>query len=520
MSTESRELPSNPLKSSTDESEAITAPIGVDVAQDSRDCNGGKDKQDGVAASPGRVQDTAGDPTSPAVHAPDELENSPGSDANKSPRPAMAIRTGDGLVQKLANAITEEEFFARDAADVLQIYRDGFYQPIGERFVRQAIRRLLDSWNQLKSWCPTLGKKVVQYIVLTVPDLWERPPLDRLNTANGILDVNTLKLSPHSPEFLSPVQITAEYHADATCPTIDKFVADVFPADSQHIAFEIIAWLMLPNTSIQKALLLIGQGANGKSVYLTLVRTFLGLRNVSALSLHKIESDRFAVARLQGKLANICPDLPTAVLAGTSVFKALTGGDTITGEHKFGTSYEFQNYARLVFSANSAPRSDDSTHGFFRRWLVVPFDRTFDPSDPMTVPKEVLDAQLASPHELSGLLNHALRALPQIQSGGFSESASMRAAMDDFRKVTDPFGVWLDANTTDEPEAVVAKARLRSGYAKACQDSGRPILPESQFTVALKRLRPKVKSGERRLDGSGTKTYVFLGIKLLPGVGY
>ena len=88
----------------------------------------------------------------------------------------------------------------------------------------------------------------------------------------------------------------------------------------------------------------------------------------------------------------------------------------------------------------------------------------------------------------------------------------MRAAMDEFRKVTDPFAVWLDRNTVEAPDTVIPKDKLRALYGQACQDSGRPILPESQFTVALKKLRPKVTSTERRLDGRVTK--VFAGIAL------
>ena len=185
--------------------------------------------------------------------------------------------------------------------------------------------------------------------------------------------------------------------------------------DTQKLPFEIAAWLMLPDASIQKAVLLLGEGANGKSAWLNLLRTFLGSENVSSLSLHRIEADKFSAARLVGKLCNIGTDLPTAELAGTSLFKALTGGDAITAERKFEASFEFRPFVRLLFSANSAPRSDDATHGFFRRWLVIPFNRTFDASDPDTVPRAALDARLSEPAELSGMLNRALAELATIR---------------------------------------------------------------------------------------------------------
>src|SRR5262249_30584222 len=154
---------------------------------------------------------------------------------------------------------------------------------------------------------------------------------------------------------LSTVQIAVSFDPAAKCPHIERFVRSVFPDDTQLLPFEIVAWLMLPDANIQKAVLLLGEGANGKSVWLNLLLTFLGRENVSALSLHRIEADKFSAARLVGKLCNIGADLPTAALSGTSMFKALTGGDLIPAERKFESSFEFRPFARLLFSANSAP---------------------------------------------------------------------------------------------------------------------------------------------------------------------
>jgi putative DNA primase/helicase len=193
------------------------------------------------------------------------------------------------------------------------------------------------------------------------------------------------------------------------------------------------------------------------------------------------------------------------------MFKSLTGGDMISAERKFEASFEFRPFARLLFSANSAPRSDDATHGFFRRWLVIPFNQTFDELDPKTLTRAELDARLSQPTELSGLLNRALDALPTIRKGRFTESDSTRAALDEFRRTTDPLAVWLDQNTIERPDAVVPKDRLRNAYSQACQEAGRPVLGDVHFTGALRRLRPKVEPAKRRIDGRLTPVYVGLG---------
>ena len=345
---------------------------------------------------------------------------------------------------------------------------------------------------------------------MDAPLLLESPPLDVLNVRNGLLSVGTPDLRPHDPGFLSPIQLGAAYHPPAKCPAWDKFIEATFPSDAHGLPWELAAWLMLPDTSIQKAVLLLGEGANGKSTFLTALSAFIGKANIAGLSLHKLEADRFAAARLVGKLANVCPDLPSAHLAGTSTFKALTGGDEMLGERKYGESFEFRPFARLVFSANHPPRSGDASHAFFRRWVVVPFNRTFDPGE--QIPRSVLDAQLADPGELSGVLNHALDALPNLRAHGFTESPSMRAAWDEFRQETDPLAVWVDTHALLGPEAMVPKGELLRAYNDAARRDQRPIITGVAMGRALKRLRPEVREAQRTVGD--TVVWVWLGIGL------
>ena len=88
------------------------------------------------------------------------------------------------------------------------------------------------------------------------------------------------------------------YNLKARCPAWDNFTAEVFPEDAQQLAYELPAWLMSPDTSEQKAVLLLGEGANGKSTYLAGINAFLGRENCTSISLQKLETDRLAVARL------------------------------------------------------------------------------------------------------------------------------------------------------------------------------------------------------------------------------
>ncbi len=426
------------------------------------------------------------------------------------PKPADPDEVG--LTRALAEAITDEDHFAQDAGGKLWHYSEGVYKQHGERTIRVRVKSILEEWGGSKKWSTRRANEVVEYIRVDAPELWDRPPTNRVNVLNGILDTGTGQLLEHYPGFYSPIQIPVVYDPEAECPAWDRFIAQTFPSDVRPLAYEIPAWLMLPDTSIQRAILLLGEGANGKSTYLNALMEFTGRRNLANLSLQKIESDRFAASRLVGKLANICPDLPSQHLSSTSVFKALTGGDPVLGEYKYRESFEFLPFARLVFSANHPPQSQDASHAFYRRWLVVPFDRTFEPHEQRS--RAELDGELTDPRELSGVLNRALDALAPLRTHGFTESESTKRAHEEFRNATDPLSVWLDRNTTTRPEAMVARDELMKKYAEACESAGRPTLSRKAFYQAIRRARPEVEEKQRTWGGqSNTRVWVGLGLR-------
>jgi putative DNA primase/helicase len=418
---------------------------------------------------------------------------------------------GKGLTRTIADAIQAKNHFAQDIGRGLFLFKDGVYVADGEEAVRRLVKTLLLEWNKSVSWSRNRASEVVEFIRVDAPTLWDRPPRDTLNVRNGLLDVKTRILNPHSPTFLSPVQVPVVYDAKAKCPAWEQFVSEVFPEDAQQLAWEIPAWLMLPGTSIQKAILLVGEGANGKSVYLRNVQSFLGTSNVANLSLQQIETNRFASERLVGKLANICADLPSTDLASTAVFKAIVGGDRLPAERKHRTSFIFTPFCRLVFSANDLPRSSDSSDGFFRRWIVVPFPNRFDGKD--AIPGHILDKKLTSESELSGLLNMALAVLPQLHQDGFSEPLSTRAAFEEFRHVTDPIAVWLDTHTQAGGDMWVPKNELLAAYNATCDREARPRITAKSFTSRIRALRSNLEGRQKQVHGIRAWVWVGIGLK-------
>ncbi|MGA2798247.1 MAG: phage/plasmid primase, P4 family, partial [Thermoguttaceae bacterium] len=417
-----------------------------------------------------------------------------------------------GRVKTLADAICLKESFAQDAGGKLYRYDGGAYRPHADKYIKSMVKTMLTAWGDTKAWSTRLASEVVEFIRVDAQELPDRPRLDLVNVKNGMVRVIDGVLLPHNPKYLSVVQLPVDHNPAATCLNIDSFVKSTFPADAYNMAWEIAGVLMVPATWLQKAILLLGEGCNGKSVWLSLLVRFLGRHNVAAIPLHKLEIDKFSVSRLVGKLANICADLPSEHLAGTSTFKALTGGDTLNAEYKFKDSFDIEPFARLVFSANHPPRSADSSAAFFRRWVVIPFDHTFGPDE--QIPRDILDARLQAPEELSGMLNKALEGLRRVEKQRrFSDPPSVQEAWRDFHSTTDPLAVWLDRYTVDDPFSFVTKQALRVAYNAAVEREGRPSMTDTAFSLAIQKLRPNIEKKQRTV--AGKLQWCFVGIGML-----
>lgn len=361
-------------------------------------------------------------------------------------------------IPRLAKLLPGRPHFAKDGGGALYVYKDGVYRPHGEQAIEESIAGMLENGNI--TWTPQKGRDVAKFIALKAPRLWDRPPLGKVNVRNGILDIKAEKLLPHSPDFLSTTQLAVNYDPTAETTAWKRYAKAAFPKDAQMAPWEIVAWLMLPIMTIQKAILLVGGRGTGKSTFLRALRAFLGEENTSSSPLHYLEGNRFASTRLIGKLANICPDLPDAKLTSTHVFKAITGGDPITAEYKNGAIFDILPYCRLVFSANQLPETTDDTGAFTERWYIYHLSKKFENRAAQTAE---LDAELSSQKELSGVLNEALKVLPKVLESGLSVTADMQEILEIMRVSDSPARQWAQDHLEEgEPSDFLSYPELRA----------------------------------------------------------
>ena len=333
-----------------------------------------------------------------------------------------------------------------------------------------------------------------------------------LNLKNGLLNVETGEFDEHSPDYLSSSQLPVEYYKRTGYASIEKFLSEVaYPEDVPAIQ-EFVGYCLWRGYPENKALFLIGDGSNGKSVFLGLVKALLGAGNVACFSLQELETNGFSKAYLDSKLANIFPDLPDTALRQAGVFKALTGNDSITTAHKFGSPFTFVNIAKMIFSANKIPEVYEDTMAFFRRWILVTFPNTFDAEK---ADRNLL-AKLTTPESLSGFLNWALVGLNRLKSNGwkFSNSKSVEIVREEYIRKSSPIQAFFKDCVENHPDGVVTKVALYQAFADYCRSKHLPVSGQESFFMKMNRFAEYRFPTERR-EMDGSRKPCFIGLRVV-----
>jgi putative DNA primase/helicase len=371
-------------------------------------------------------------------------------------------------IVKYAERIMQESVFKTCTDNSELYYYNGKVYVSGQEWRIKQTAQLIDS---------TLRNYEKQEIINWIKDATyvDRAEFDSnpniITVDNGLLNLHTRQLQPFTSEHISLIKLPMKYDPNATCPNIVKFLNEVLTLkDEVDMIIKLIGNCLLTSCEYETAVMLYGGGRNGKGTLLKLVEAFLGKGNYSNRSLQDLDRNKFAIADLFGKLANIFADLKSLRLQETGYFKMIVSGDSLSGEKKFKDAFGFRNRAKLWFSANEIPESDDKSDAFYRRWKIFHFDKEYDRINRDTN----LINKLTTSDELSGLLNLALGGLAKlIEEGGFDQD--IEAIRKDYEIHTNDVNAFLDdecvTDITNETFSTLA-TDLYAAYVTFCKKRG------------------------------------------------
>jgi len=349
---------------------------------------------------------------------------------------------------------------------------------------------------------------------LTFQNGLEEPPHNLICFENGVLDLATMELKPHTPQLFFRNIIHAEYKPDARAEEFLKWLNEMLPEeDAQKCVQEIFGYCLLRGYPFHFIFFLVGPGRNGKG---TLVRTLiilLGKENCVSIPLERLP-ERFQATNLIGKLANVVSE-PKTTLVTTETIKMLTGEDLITAEFKNKQkTVQFTNYAKLIVVANRLPPINDSSLAWWERVIVVEF--------PITIPENkripnIEEKWLNSPEEQSGIINWALKGLKRLlENKRFTRSETMLNVVEQYKRWSQPAQYFLDKYCAYGSNLWVTKKALYEGFKLVCEEESLPIVSEEVFSREVRK-KPRVMLVKKRIGGENQRVWIGISVKEEPG---
>jgi len=267
----------------------------------------------------------------------------------------------------------------------------------------------------------------------------------QINLKNGTFEisVNGNEIKPFDRSDFLTYQLPFEYNPTSKAPLFQSYLDRVLPdKERQRVLSEYLGYVFIKHGNgtlkEEKALVLYGTGANGKSVFFEIVNALLGAENVSSFSLQSLTNENgYFRAKLSNKLVNYASEINGNLEA--SIFKQLVSGEPVEARLPYGQPFTLKQYAKLIFNCNELPKDVEHTNAYFRRFLIIPFD--------VTIPSEEQDKELhikIIEGELSGVFNWVLDGLGRLlKQKRFSACDAAKKAVEQYRIESDSVQMFL-----------------------------------------------------------------------------
>lgn len=358
----------------------------------------------------------------------------------------------------------------------LHIFQDGIYLSGYQRIESAMIRHL-----------PTLSRarrsEVLSYLEILVTENEQAEDSAWIAFRNGLYNIFTEEMVDFTPEHVITNKIPWDYNPNADNKDVDNTLNKMAVQDKKvrMLMEEMVGYTFYRRNELGKAFILTGEKSNGKSTFLDMIKTMLGDDNIAALDLSEL-GERFKTAELFGKLANIGDDIDNEYIKNTGVFKKLVTGDRLNVERKGLDPFDFSNYSKLLFSANSIPRlgrGKDSA-AVARRLVIIPFNATFSKTDADFDP--YIKYKLRQQGAIEYLIKLGVEGLKRVlMNNGFTMSKRVEKEISEYEIENNPVLGYFKLTDIEEVIGQASKD-VYTDYHEYCLREGLTAMSNIQFS--------------------------------------
>ncbi|MCF3104519.1 NTP-binding protein [Streptomyces roseoverticillatus] len=330
---------------------------------------------------------------------------------------------------------------------------------------------------------------------------------------NGLLRIRDRELLPHAPGFFNLVSVPFAYDPQATAPTWEGFLAQIWPGDPDAIQAlqEWFGYVLSGRTDQQKILLIVGPSRSGKGTIARVLKELVGKENLAGPTLAGLGTN-FGLSTLVGKPLAVIADARLSGNDSQVVERLLTisGEDTIDVDRKYREVWTGKLPTRLMILSNELPHFGDSSGVIARRFVVLNMTVSWLGKEDPT-----LFGRLTA--EMPGILNWALDGLARLETQGrITEPACSREAVTTMQDTASPTSAFVRERCTTGPACSVPVDTLWAVWREWAEDNGvKGIGTKQIFGRNLLAVVPQLNRRRPR-DAYGRQVATYNGITLNP----
>jgi putative DNA primase/helicase len=381
----------------------------------------------------------------------------------------------------------------------LHLYRDGIYENGQEEIECEMIKHI-PNLNRTKR------SEVMAYLNIMIRHNTPATTANLIAFRNGVYNITDDSFSEFKPEHIITNKIDWDYNSNTYSELVDKTLDKIAckDPDVRMLLEEVIGYCFYRRNELGKAFILIGDKSNGKSTFLDMVKTLLGENNIAALDLKEL-GDRFKTAELFGKLANIGDDIGDEFIANAAVFKKLVTGDRLNVERKGQNPFDFNNYSKMLFSANNIPRIKDKTGAVLRRLTIIPFDAKFSVDDPDYRP--YIKYELRDQECMEYLILLGIKGLKRILANQkFTQSTRVERELQEYEETNNPVVGFLKDTDEDEIDNEPTK-NVYKKYQEYCVANNLQPVSHIEFSKQINRIL-NLEIVDKKIDGKKFRIFI------------
>lgn len=337
------------------------------------------------------------------------------------------------------------------------------------------------------------------------------------NFVNGTLELETGNFRDHNPNDYCSMQVSYPYNPSATYRSWSRFINDITAGDPR--AAELLQFIpgyaLMQDCRYEKIFVLSGNGSNGKSKYLEILRQLFGFENVSHLQPRAL-LDKFKLIYFRESVLNIAGEIRSDLRDVEELMKSIASGEPQMACYKSKDYVTFVPRTKMIFATNNQLASGDTSDGLTRRLVMVDFKVSFvdnpDPNDSYQRQKNIniLDELTGELHS-GGIFNWAYEGYKLLRAVGyFTETHDQTQLIQDFKRSSNPILVFWEDHHGDFGDSISNQDLYRKHYFQWCSDNGEKTVSSIAFHREFKKVsskdyepyRTKTERGYRRVTTS------------------